>query len=276
MPYGNALRQSSPLLSPNLQEGAIIYKERAITFPNSAGDVAKVQTVTPGVATQEITVYRLIETVSNQSVTFTSDATPTAAEVVTGLTAAIRANPVLNGMVSVSGTTTLILTGRGKGTGYVNFNFADNGSTPTNTLAVVDTTAAADSANIPIGRGLVSGTDGILKLSSGALSSTNVFRGVTVMDMTDFYGMGFASSLNTGLYYPADYPGTLLEKGECCVRFGTAVDPTTALYMCHQGTNSGIFGSSSLANSSALGSNIKPAGVYSAGQLGVLKVTIPG
>jgi hypothetical protein len=60
--------------------------------------------VTPNVATQEITIYT--QTINGTAFAFTSDATPTAAEVVTGLKALINAGTT--GVVA-TGTDTLIL-----------------------------------------------------------------------------------------------------------------------------------------------------------------------
>jgi hypothetical protein len=68
--------------------------------------VAQVDTVTPNVTTQQVTVYTV--TINSTAYAFTSDSTPTAAEQVTGLTALINGDS--NCPVTASGTNTLILT----------------------------------------------------------------------------------------------------------------------------------------------------------------------
>ena len=74
---------------------------------------AMVQTLTPNVATQEVTAYTV--TINGVPFTFTSDVTPTAVEVVTGLIAAINAGTE---PVTASGTNTLVLTADQPGIGF--------------------------------------------------------------------------------------------------------------------------------------------------------------
>lgn len=76
--------------------------------------VIQVTTVTPDVSDQVIQHY--IETIADVPYDFTSDATPTAAEVVTGLIALINADS--NAPVVASGSTTLILTAKVAGAGF--------------------------------------------------------------------------------------------------------------------------------------------------------------
>lgn len=76
--------------------------------------VAQVKTFTPDVTTQSIQHY--IATIDGVEYDFTSDATPTAAEVVTGLIALINADSAAK--VTASGTTTLILTADVAGIGF--------------------------------------------------------------------------------------------------------------------------------------------------------------
>ncbi len=80
-------------------------KPKKIKIMGRSAVVAMVQTVTPDAATQAVTSYSV--TINGIVFTFTSDASPTAAEVVTGLAAAINAGTE---PVTASGTATLILT----------------------------------------------------------------------------------------------------------------------------------------------------------------------
>lgn len=97
--------------------GSNVYKAAVAVFSQSpniltGGGVFIVSpmlttvTVTPDVTTQEVTIYT--QTISGTAFAFTSDATPTAAEVVTGLKALINAGST--GVVA-TGSTTLILNG---------------------------------------------------------------------------------------------------------------------------------------------------------------------
>ncbi len=81
-------------------------KPRVIKIMRRSTATAMVQTITPDVTTQSVTGYTV--TINGVPYTFTSDATPTATEVVAGLLAAINADGPL--AVTASGTTTLILT----------------------------------------------------------------------------------------------------------------------------------------------------------------------
>jgi hypothetical protein len=65
-------------------------------------------TVTPVVTNQAVTTYKVW--IGGVAYSFTSDATPTAAEVVTGLTAAVNAATATHGLTA-SGVATLVLTG---------------------------------------------------------------------------------------------------------------------------------------------------------------------
>jgi hypothetical protein len=65
-------------------------------------------TVTPVVTNQAVTTYKVW--IGGVAYSFTSDATPTAAEVVTGLTAAVNAATATHGLTA-SGAATLVLTG---------------------------------------------------------------------------------------------------------------------------------------------------------------------
>ena len=90
--------------------------------------VAQVATVTPDVSVQSIQHY--IQTIDGTPYDFTSDATPTPTEVVTGLTALINAD--IGCAVAATGTTTLILTAKVSG---IEFTHSESAN-----LVAVDTT----------------------------------------------------------------------------------------------------------------------------------------
>lgn len=91
--------------------------------------VAQVATVTPNVTSQ--TIQHFIETINGTAYDFTSDASPTAAEVVTGLIALINADSACPS--TATGTTTLILTAKVAGTPFTHGESAN--------LSAVATTA---------------------------------------------------------------------------------------------------------------------------------------
>jgi hypothetical protein len=83
--------------------------------------VAQIVTVTPNVSSQQ--VQHFIQTINGIIFDFTSDSSPTAAEVVTGLTALINANLTLG--VTATGSTTLILTSNLAGQGFTHAESAN-------------------------------------------------------------------------------------------------------------------------------------------------------
>lgn len=90
--------------------------------------VAQVDTVTPDTSSQQVQHY--IQTIDGVHYDFTSDSTPTAAEVVTGLKTLINADA--DCAAAATGTTTLILTAKVAGVGFT--------STESSNLALVHTT----------------------------------------------------------------------------------------------------------------------------------------
>lgn len=86
-----------------------------------SAEVAQVVTSTPDVSSQSI--QHFIQTINGTAFDFTSDITPTAAEVVTGLIALINADSNLP--VTASGTTTLILTADNAGTSFTHSESAN-------------------------------------------------------------------------------------------------------------------------------------------------------
>lgn len=262
------------LTTPNLVEGLILWSDRIVTVPVAGGRTARSAVVTPGVATQEITTYRLTDSLTKQTISFVSDASPTAAEVVTGLIAAFRANPILNGMATVSGTTTMTITNRISGTDAPLFSFADGGSTPTNVITVA-TTAATDATSIPFGRCLVhTNTVARQSLIAAAFSSTNVFAGVSGFTQADLETL-------PGRMVAGHTDGMALNSlrmGTIAVWSDSAVDPTANVFAIHD-SNSANYGRFSAA-SGAGKSQITTGGVGWASRttgagLALLRVNIP-
>lgn len=85
-----------------------------VVIGRRTAEVAQVATVTPNVVTQAIQHY--IETINGVAYDFTSDASPSASEVVAGLSALINADT--NCPAAATGSTTLILTAKVTGTGF--------------------------------------------------------------------------------------------------------------------------------------------------------------
>ena len=90
-------------------------KPRQVKIKKTSALVAQVDTITPNAVTQAVTVYTV--TIDGVDYEFTSDASPTDAEVVAGLTALIDADS--NCPADASGTNTLILTAKNPGVGFV-------------------------------------------------------------------------------------------------------------------------------------------------------------
>lgn len=105
-----------------------------IKIGKTSAPVAQVETLTPVIAVQAIHDY--VVTINGVEYTFTSDITPTAAEVVTGLSALINADTQ---RVTATGSTTLILTADNAGEPFtIEFNAF---------LTIVHTTASNGIAN---------------------------------------------------------------------------------------------------------------------------------
>jgi hypothetical protein len=84
-------------------------------------EVVQVTTITPNVTVQSVQQY--IETVNGVAYTFTSDATPTAAEVTAGLVALINAGQ--GSVLTASGTNTLTLTSNVAGVAFTHSESAN-------------------------------------------------------------------------------------------------------------------------------------------------------
>lgn len=89
-------------------------KPKTVKIGKALAKVAQVVTVTPDVTSQAIAHF--IQTIDGVDYDFTSDITPTAAEVVTGLIALINGD--VDAKVTASGTTTLILTADSAGRSF--------------------------------------------------------------------------------------------------------------------------------------------------------------
>jgi hypothetical protein len=255
-------------------EGSIIRAPYGgtFTFPNNAGQAAQVQTITPGAADTNATTYILLEQTTGQSVTFVSGASPTAAQVVTGLKAALALNPVLSGLAVYTGTTTLIATSRQTGAGATPLSFVDGGSTPTNTLSVAATTAGTDPSVIYPGRGLVVSSTGVISLPSG---SSFTFAGVSGVGQTDNYSNDYPGAID-GLYGLPNNPSVGVKRGEVAVKFLTAANPTSTIYMVYSGSTAGQFAGSSVANSSSVAAFARCLDVVVAGGIGRLGINMVG
>ena len=220
-----------------LIEGLILQQDLISTIPNITGRVTRSVVITPGAVTQEITTYRLREVNTNQTISFVSDASPTAAEVVTGLTTAFRANMILSGLGVASGTTTLITTSRQTGARSFDFDFVEGGSTPTNLLSVAAETVGADAATLGFGRGMVfNSANNNANLISAALSTSNPFAGVTGFTQADidYVGQGVSG-------YPSEAAVNLVRRGVVAVFCATPVDPTSQVWLSFSGANRGRF-----------------------------------
>jgi hypothetical protein len=235
---------SYPLTATPFIEGLTTFRTRVVTIPNQTSQAA-VFTLTPGVADAGVTTYRLIEYTTGRFVQWVSGASTTAALSVAGIAAAIQADPILNGIVSVTTTvTTVVLTTRQKGSRGSTLVFADNGSTPVNQIAVANTTAYSNSLDLPFGRGMTVGVTGNPVLAAAALSATNVFTGITVFTEADQEYV-----LNRGIPgYANESAVNLLKQGEIAVYSLTAVDPTKPVFLSYtadanQGRFSAVTGS---------------------------------
>jgi len=272
MPLG--LLTPPDLSTANLVEGMILTADEVLTTPNNSGKVTRTVSITLGTNTQEITTYRLRELTSGITVSFVSDATPTAAKVATGLTAAIRANSILNGMVTVSGSLPLILTSRVLGSKSYDFEFVDGGSTPTNLLFFLSPeTEGSDAVPLLFGRGLTySPATSNASLIAAALSGTNVFAGITGFTQADLDYV-----INGSPAYNADAAVNNLRKGRIVVHSATAVNPTSQVWLNFSGVNRGRFRAtdSTLTDNSQITSGAAWLSRTTSAGLAILSLNLP-
>lgn len=259
-------------------EGQIVdsFPHDIITLANSAGQVKQVDTITIGtVANATVYTYSAL----GQTVSYTSDADATAAEVTTGLLNAIRANSVLFGrLIPVSpGAGTITLTARYAGTAN-SFTSSVTGTGAT----VATTTPAAEPAVLPFGRAVATlSTDGSGsgRLINAAPSTTNIIRGVSIRtNVAESIGIG--ASIVEG-YAPRDAIN-VMRRGRCAVRVIDAVTPLSQVFVQHTGTLAGQFRGSANASATALtaaagtfAGGISFASNAPAGGLAILNINIP-
>jgi len=271
MPLG--LLTPPDLATANLIEGMILTSQEVLTTPNNSGKVTRTLTVTPSISLQEITTYRLRDNTSGITVSFVTDATPTQTEIVTGLANAIRANSILNGMLIVSGTTTLILTSRVLGSKSYDFDFVDGGTTPTNVLVVGTATEGSDAVPLLFGRGLTySQATSNASLIAAALSSSNFFAGITGFTQADLDYV-----INGSPAYNADAAVNNLRKGRIVVYSATAVNPTSQVWLNFSGVNRGRFRAtdSTLTDNSQITSGAAWLSRTTSAGLAILSLNLP-
>jgi len=136
-----------------------------ISLINASPQAAQVATVT--ITAQNATLYTV--TINGVSVTYTSDASGTQAEISAGLQAAIEAEPSISGLVIASGSTTLIITSR-------QADLAFTISVGAN-LSAAATTASAAAAALPFGRAVVrdaSNVQGCQLISASAFTASSI------------------------------------------------------------------------------------------------------
>lgn len=132
--------KASDMLTDGFSSGNAEYKAALAAFGQAvrpskvkvgkrASAVAQVNTLTPDTSTQEVQHY--IVTIDGTAYDFTSDSSPTAAEVVTGVNALVNGDSAC--AVAATGTTTVILTAKKAGIAFdvsVSANLANVATTP--------------------------------------------------------------------------------------------------------------------------------------------------
>lgn len=147
-------------------------KVKGIVVDNSSvTTVAQVNTVTPvvvnGAAAQTDTI-----TINGLAIPFTSDATPTVAEITAGLTAAINASAQAANVTAVDGTTNVVITSDAAGTAF--------------TIAVsANLTNVATTANVAAAN---DGTDVVA--SNSRVNAVYLYNGTTLLDQVSGSSIG--------------------------------------------------------------------------------------
>jgi hypothetical protein len=253
--YSSYLNASPTGATPDLIEGLLMLHEHFLidTIPNVGNSSPQALVVTPSVAVQEATMYRLTEMTTGQSIKYQSDANPSATEVVAGLIAAWNANSILNGLGTAKGTNTLEVSVRGFVSG-IRLELVDGGSTPTNQLTVTNN-AAKGAERLKFGRGLVVGEDGKPKLPTGAIDDTTLkFAGCTTINLADYVSEPAFTTLEVNGYYTANQAVGRLKTGQICVKSPTPVNPTLPVFLSYDVANGtqGTFRSTAAPNYSQL------------------------
>jgi len=146
-----------------------------ISLVNASPQAAQVATVT--ITAQNDTLYTV--TINGVSVTYTSDASGTQAEISAGLQAAIEAEPSISGLVIASGSTTLIITSRQAGLAFtiaVGVN-----------LSAAATTASAAAAALPFGRAVIrdaANDQGCQLIAASAFTASSIEYTATAVNST--------------------------------------------------------------------------------------------
>ena len=266
-------RTDNPLYPDTLIEGGIFdsFPHDIITLSNSATAIKQVDTIAPGTAANS-TVYSV--DIDGASVSYTSDADATAAEIQAGLLAALKAAPMIYRKVipTAGGSNTVVLTARTAGTAGKFTTTLSGGGTG---YALTNTTAAADPAIIPFGRGVTTASGESAtscKLIAAALSSSNIFRGVASRtNVVESVGIGY--SVVEG--YPAMEAVNVVHKGAIAVRVREAVTPLSAVWIYHTGTYAGQFRATTDSNASQISAGVAWARSAAAGGLAVLDLNLP-
>lgn len=125
-------------------EGKYIGSARPMVLRIDAVDLpTQVVTVTPDVSDQNVQAY--VQIINGVVYSFTSDITPTASEVVTGLKADMAADPAWSSSaVNVSGTTALIITAKIAGTAFTHAESANLSAVLTTPNAISTTELTFD------------------------------------------------------------------------------------------------------------------------------------
>ena len=268
MPFGIG----TPLYPDQYVEGLIVdaAPHDIIPLANSAGAVKQVATITVGTAADN-TTYSLM--VDGQTVSINSGTSATATTIRDALVAAIKQSPLVYGkVIPTTGSGTVILTARIAGTAGSFTPAISNGGTG---YALAATTAAADPALIAFGKGLTtSSTEGqrTCRRINAALSSTNVFRGVSSRTLA-MASQGIGYSIVEG--YPPQEAVNCVRKGRIAVRVWETVTPQSAVWVYHTGDYGGDFRATTDANASQISSGASWYEGASAGGLAVLDLNLP-
>lgn len=266
-------RTDNPLYPDILVEGQLFdsFPHDIITLSNSAAAVKQVDTIAPGTAANS-TAYTV--DVDGTSISYTSDADATAAEIQAGLLAALKASPLIYRKVipTAGGSNTVVLTARTAGTSGRFTTTLSGGGTG---YALTNTTAAADPAVIPFGRAVTTASGEpatSCKLIAAALSSTNILRGIACRtNVIESVGIGY----NIVEGYPAMEAVNVVRKGQVAVRVREAVTPLSSVYVYHTGTYAGQFRATADDDATQISSGVAWARSASAGGLAVLDINFP-
>lgn len=262
---------SLPLYPDQYIEGLIVDSapHDIITLSNSAGAIKQVTTVTVGTAADN-TVYSVI--VDGMTVSVNSGASATATTIRDALIAAIKQSPLLYGkIIPTGGSGTVVLTARNAGTANGFTATISGGGTG---YAIAQTTAAADPSLIAFGKGLTtSSTEGqrSCRQINAALSSTNIFRGVSTRTLA-MPSQGVGLSIVEG--YPVQEAVNCARKARVAVRVWEPVTPQSAVWVYHTGIYAGDFRATSDANASQITAGVSWYEGVAAGGLAVLDLNL--